>query len=286
MRRQWLRGSLSGLLLLVADANARELNILTSFLPLYCFTANVAGNSAKVEMLLPPNVEPHDYQLAVKDRARIEKADLIILHGLGLDNWLEPALARSKAAVLVVSSAVADQLIVSGGSPTPNPHLWLDPILAIRCVTNIVIKLGELDPQNAGSFQANGSNYIARLRALDQQLGATLEPVRGQSLVTFHDSFPYFARRYGLNVAGVIERVPEVSPSPRYLADLYKVIRKTGARCIFIEPQFRSSIAQMVAEDLDLPIAALNPLESGPANPRGYEVGMEENARTLLQKLK
>jgi zinc/manganese transport system substrate-binding protein len=271
---------------LACGAAARELKVLTSFLPLYCFTANIVGDAGVVEILLPPNVEPHDYQLTVKDRARVDRADSLILNGLGLDSWLETALAGSRKPIptLIVSSAFSNQLIRT--SRQTNPHIWLDPILAIDCVTNILNVITSLDPEKAPIYAKNATAYIERLRALDREIDKELEPVRGRSLVTFHDSFPYFARRYGLKIVGVIEPVPEVSPSPRYMSALYKTIRQSGAHCIFIEPQFRSSIAQMVSEDLNLPMATLNTLEAGAPNARSYEVGMRENARTLRENLR
>src|ERR1043166_8527173 len=131
MHRGRVVGWLVGLFLLLAlSVDARELRLLTSFLPLYCFTANVVGNAATVETLLPSNVEPHDYQLTVKDRARIEGADLVILLGAGLDNWLASSLKGTGRPLLVVSSPISKELIYTGG--TPNPHFWLDPTLAIR----------------------------------------------------------------------------------------------------------------------------------------------------------
>jgi len=271
---------------LACGAAARELKILTSFLPLYCFTANVVGDAGTVEILLPPNVEPHDYQLTVKDRARVDRADLLILNGLGLDSWLKASLAGSRKPIptLIVSSAFSNQLIYTSGQT--NPHIWLDPTLAIDCVSNILNVITSLNPEKATVYAKNAAAYIERLRALDREIEQELGPVRGRGLVTFHDSFPYFARRYGLKIVGVIEPVPEVSPSPRYMSALYKTIRQSRARCIFIEPQFRSSIAQMVSEDLNLPMATLNTLEAGVPNVRSYEVGMRENARTLRQNLR
>jgi len=138
----------------------------------------------------------------------------------------------------------------------------------------------------ASLYATNAARYLDRLQELDREIESEISPIRGKGLVTFHDSFPYFARRYGLNIIGVIEPVPEVSPSPRYLSSLYKAIRRNGARCIFTEPQFRSSIAQMVSEDLNLPMATLNTLESGSPDVRAYEIGMRENARTLHRHLK
>jgi len=95
-----------------------------------------------------------------------------------------------------------------------------------------------------------------------------------------------FARRYGLRVVGVIEEVPDISPSPRTLARLYAKIRETRPKCIFTEPQFPSGLAKTISQDLQVPVAALNTLESGSFTPDSYENGMRENLRVLKEKLR
>src|ERR1051325_5920363 len=84
-----------GLALFPGSAGASKLKVLTSFLPVYCFTANVAGDLAEVENLLPANVEPHDYQFSRKDLQKLTRADLIVLNGLGLETWLQQAVRNS-----------------------------------------------------------------------------------------------------------------------------------------------------------------------------------------------
>jgi len=275
---------LAGLTLAQSLTQAKEPSVLASFLPLYCFTVNVAGSAAHVDPLLPPNSSPHDFQLTVKTRKRIEAADLVILSGLGLDAWVEPALAKEKQRLVRVSAGLSNELIRSSGAV--NPHIWLDPILAIHSVTNIVQALVTLDPSHAEVYQRNASDYIARLRALDQELRDGLMPFKDQSIVTFHDSFSYFARRYGLRVVGVIEEVADVAPSARTLARLYTKIRETKPKCIFTEPQFPSGLAKTISYDLHVPVAALNTLESGAFTPDAYERGMRQNLRTLQENLK
>src|SRR6266481_5988258 len=96
-------GMLAGFSLASSLAQAKEVKVLASFLPLYCFAVNVAGDAARVDGLLPPNTSPHDFQLSVKTRQRIEAADLVVLNGLGLDSWVEPALAKERQRLMWVS---------------------------------------------------------------------------------------------------------------------------------------------------------------------------------------
>ncbi|SRR5713101_5863183 len=275
---------IAGAAFLTSAAEAKELKVLTSFLPLYCFTANVAADAAQVEALLPPNTSPHDFQLTVKTRKRIEAADVVILNGLGLDSWVEPALTKDNQRLVRASAGLSNELIQVSGAI--NPHIWLDPTLAMHCVTNIAAALADVDASHAETYRQNASRYIARLQALDHELRDGLLPFKDQPIVTFHDSFSYFARRYGLRVVGVIEEVPDVAPSPRALSRLYAKIRETKPKCIFAEPQFPSGLAQTISQDLHVPVAALNTLESGAFTPDAYEKGMRQNLKVLREKLK
>src|SRR6266850_2266037 len=164
MKRVLSLVTVAALGLICTAVSAGELKVLTSFLPLYCFAANVAGDAARVDCLLSANANPHDYQLSVKDRARVEAADLVIINGLGIDNWVHSVLrgAGANKRVIDASASLSNQLIRHSG--VPNPHIWLDPVLAIQCVTNISTALAELDPEHSAIFRENSSRYVMRLR--------------------------------------------------------------------------------------------------------------------------
>lgn len=274
------------LLIFLGPARGKELTLLTLFAPLYCFSANLVRDRDQVDALLSGNTSPHDYHLSVRDRQKVDSADLIVVNGLGLDDWITPILNRSRKEdqVVIASAGLAHELIFAHGKP--NPHIWLDPILAIHCVSNISEALIRSDPVHASSYRQNSSNYVGRLLALDGEIRAALSPFHNAQIVTFHDSFRYFARRYGLTVAGIIEEVPDVSPSARQLARLYQTIRKEKPKCIFTEPQFPSRLAEQMAKDLGVSIASLDTLETGRLNAEAYERGMRANLRVLQEKLK
>jgi len=286
MKRVFGVATVVAFVLICNGVGAREVRVITSFLPLYCFASNVAGTAARVDCLLSANVNPHDYQLSVKDRARVEAADLVVLNGLGLDNWVHSVLrgASANKRIVTVSDGLSNELIRHSG--VPNPHIWLDPLMAIYCVTNIAAALAEVDPEHAAMFAENGSRYMVRLQQLDAQLREELQLFRDRPIVTFHDSFPYFARRYALNIVGVIEEVPDVAPSARQRSRLYATIREKKPRCIFAEAQFSSRLAEQIGEDLHVDVAMLNTLETGLLKPERYEELMRENLRTLEAKLK
>ncbi|HEY1172002.1 MAG TPA: metal ABC transporter substrate-binding protein [Verrucomicrobiae bacterium] len=286
-----------------ASHAAEKLKVLTSFLPVYCFAANVAGEHAAVENFLPPGAGPHDYQFTPRDIRKLTDADVILISGLNMEGWLNKAIESSGskkagkvselAAGLKKEQLIRDEHGISLGgkddhdhSHGPNPHIWLDPQLAIHCVKNVEAALSKADPKNAANYAVNAKAYIARLEKLDADIAAMLTPVKGSAFVTFHNAFPYMVKRYGLKLAGVVEEVPEVQPSPRYLSKLLEVMRKSKTKVLFAEPQFPKKIAERIAADSGVPLGTLDTLETGDFKPGTYEEGMRRNAGTLQRYLK
>ncbi len=284
-----------------------RLQVVTSVAPLYCWAVNVAGDRADVASLLPPNVGPHDFQFRPKDIRRVERANVVFLNGLGLESWFSRVFQNRKVPVRIVEAAAGlstpqlihgvPELEIAGhdgdhdhghdhGAGAPNPHLWLDPILACHAVSNLVAALGELDRPNAAYFAERGQAYVTRLKALDEELRRGIGALKSRDIVTFHDAFPYFCRRYELHLVGVIEEVPGTSPSPRYLAELSAAIRRDKVSALFVEPQFDVKLARQLAKDLSIGVATLDTLETGRLTPGAYEEGMRANLRALQNALR
>jgi zinc/manganese transport system substrate-binding protein len=282
-----------------AQPQPKKLRIVTTIFPIYCFATGVIGSEGEVQNLLPPNVGPHDYQLSPSDLRKIKEADVIILNGLALDDWVTKAIDRNrKQRVIVLGELLKkEDLIVSSTDldmdgkhkhghehqhGPANPHIWLNPRLAMQCVSNIVGAIGPVNP----AYAKNAAVYLARLKQLDADLETQLTPVREKAFVTQHDAFPYFVARYKLKQVGILEPTPDVSPSPRFLADLLKVIREKKVQVIFNDPRSSPRLAKQVARDAKIRTAELDTLESGKLDPTGYETGMRRNAAILVRELK
>lgn len=288
-----------------ARAETGRKRIVTTIRPIYSFAASVAGDLAEVENLLPAGVGPHDFQFSPQDMRKLGRADVVIVNGLGLESWLDRALKNSRAGrpvqVVEVTRGLDPKILLSGyecaahdhgaeghghHGESVNPHVWLDPRLAMHAVSNIVAALQGLDPGHAAGYAANGAAYLAVLGRLDQDLARQLEGLRAVPFVTHHDAFPYFIRRYGLNQAGVVELVPDVEPTPQHLKSLYQKVRTSGARAVFTEPRSPTRLVRQMARDLQLKVGVLDPLESGPLAPGSYEQGMRANLKALQEHLK
>jgi zinc/manganese transport system substrate-binding protein len=279
-----------------------KLRVVTSFLPVYCFTVNVTGDLAEVNNLLQSGVDPHDFQFSPREMKKLAAADMVVVNGLQLEPWLDKVAQFSEKPKLIVEAAAGlkselimgvTELDTQNGNRTsseeaglPNPHIWLDPKLAAHAVTNILQALQKADPANAAGYARNAARYLERLEKLDQELHAGLMPLKGEAMVTFHDAFPYFARRYELKIVGVIEKVADVQPSPKYLTALGRVIQRDKVKVIFTDRQYSSRLAEQLGRDYHVPVAELDTLETGDFKPESYEAGMKNNLRVLEKWLK
>jgi len=283
-------------------AESPGLKIVTSVLPARCLAANIAGSLAEVDSIVPAGSDPHDFAFSHKDLKRLNDADLIILVGLELEGWLTKPLKAGGPALASKIIYLGEPLgpsLIRGSTPLIhssseshshdsglNPHFWLDPVLMQQAVTNLTQVLIRKQPANREVFLRNSSAYLEKLALLDADLRKMLLPVKKIPFITLHDAFPYFARRYDLQLAGVVEELPDVKPSPKYLGDLYKVVRKFQVRAIFREPHMSSRLVEQIAADLKLKVGSLDPLESGDFAVDAYENGMRKNAETLFRVLK
>lgn len=290
-----------------------KIKVLASFLPAYCFAVNVAMDLAEVENLLPQASSPHDFQLSPRELRKLQAARLLVVNGLGLETWLPRTLeslgTKPRPAIVQLAAGLDRQLIylpspmktgTEGSFPTAdglsasgqsrqgaaNPHIWLDPVLAAHAVTNILRALQDADPANADAYARNAGVYVAKLARLDSQFRRAAEALSAHAFVTLHDAFPYLVRRYGLNLAGVIEPIPGVEPSARYFGRLLQAARQNKVGVVFSEIGEPSRLAGQLAADTGARTALLDTLETGPLKPEAYEQGMRSNLSIFQEQLR
>jgi zinc transport system substrate-binding protein len=265
---------------------AGGLQVVTSFYPVYVTTLNVTTGVPGVEVsnLTSPHLGClHDYQLTTGDVRQLSEADLLLANGAGMEPFLDK-VARQSPGLRVVE--------VSEGIPLMdgNSHVWVSFDGARRQTDNIVAALAASAPEHAEAFRANGEAYKAQLAALEERMRAALAPFAGTPIVTFHEAFPYFARDFRLEIAGVIEREPGTEPSARELADTVKLVRARGVKALFAEPQFPDRSAQVIAAETGAKVYQLDPVVTGPSEPeaaRGaWLAAMEKNLAVLQDALR
>lgn len=297
------------LLLLCAGAAsaATPLRVAVTIHPWADLLRQLGGNALEVTQLLPPGVSPHDFDPRARDVLRIAQADLLVYNGgPGLDEWVLPLLsaAGGSAETVAVLDLVDFEPAASHGhdhghQPGPhhnhdehgpeggwiNPHIWLDPLIAADALNELALVLARLAPEHGELFGREAVRLEAELRQLDAELAEILRPLEGAVFVPFHDAWPYFARRYGLDLKLEIEPVPGREPGPAWLLEALLLIRESGARAIFGERQLPLRPAQVLAEEAGLPLFVLDPEGGGRGGEETYQELLRHNARVLLEAL-
>ena len=283
------------------------LRIVTSFLPIQSHTAAVAGSGAIVEQLLDKESGPHDFQLTPGTVRKLADADLFIINGAGMEDWLDEIVSQSGNSELkVVDTSVGINLV---GNPLEieiaieadgdshghhhghahcnhegmNPHIWLDPVIAQQQVAVILRALQAADPERAEVFEANAAAYTEQLAALDAEFRARLDPLPNKNFVTFHEAFPYLAQRYGLNYVGAIAEFPERDPTPGELAALVDQIKQLEVGVLFAEQDYAPSLLQRVAAQTWARTSQLDTLEVGLGDADAYLTRMRANLDALTR---
>ncbi|HET7028540.1 MAG TPA: metal ABC transporter substrate-binding protein [Candidatus Limnocylindrales bacterium] len=221
----------------------------------------VAGDAVTVESLVPANGDVHTFSPSPSAARLLSQAGLVVMNGLGLDDWLESTVSDigTAASVLKLGADLPAEDYIAGDAGAPvNPHLWLDVTLAATYANRIVDALARVDPDRATAYRANGQAYVARLRTLDgwvRDQVATI-PEANRRFVSFHDAFPYFARRYGLQIVGVAVQAPGQDPSAAETAQLVDAIRRAGVKAIFSEAQFPPRLVDQLAAETGASVVA------------------------------
>ena len=238
---------------LVSPGFAQDrIQVVTTTTDLRSLTEAVGGERVAAVSLVPPNMDAEEYQPKPQDVLRLKHAHLFVRVGLDYDLWIDrllaqagrPEISRGGPHYVDASFAIA-VLELRGMSVGPsdghahgsgNPHYWLDPKNAEIITANILEALARIDPANAATYEANRRAFLARLNTKLAEWEAKLDPLKAMPIVAYHNSWPYFARRFRLDFVGFIETKPGVPPSPSHLAGIVQTIRARGVRIVVREP--------------------------------------------------
>jgi ABC-type Zn uptake system ZnuABC Zn-binding protein ZnuA len=270
--------------------------VAASIFPVYDVVRRVAGDRVVVELVLPPGQTDHGFEPRPRDPVRLAGVELGFVVGLGLDPWAGRTLAAATddRVVMVELGPRLDPRPRCGEEALDRddhahgplePHVFLDPERMARAAGFVAIALAERDPAGREGYEARASIVAASLRALDQELRERSSRWRGDAIVTFHGSFDYFAERYGLTVAAVVEPVPGREPTPRGMARLLAIARDRSVVALFSEPQLDPRPARLLAAEAGLPLYELDSLGGGPGA-QSLEELLRKNASVLDEALR
>jgi len=230
-----------------------RIQVVTTTTDLRSLTEAVGGERVAATNFVPANLDAEEYQPKPQDVLHLRSARMLVRVGLDYDLWIDrllaqagmPQISRGGPGYVDASFAIA-VLELRGMSVGPgdghahgsgNPHYWLDPKNAEIITGTILEALARIDPANTASYEANRSAFLDRLRAKLTDWEAALAPLKAMPIVAYHNSWPYFARRFRLDLVGIVETKPGVPPSPARLLGIVQTMRASGVRIVVREPR-------------------------------------------------
>jgi len=246
---------LGGMLLAAPAAQAKKLYVVTATTDMAALAQEVGGDKVEVESIAKGYQDPHFVEAKPSFLLKLRRADLLILVGLDLEiGWLPPLITQSgNPKVQVGASGYLDasqfaeilekptgQVTRAMGDvhPLGNPHYWLDPENGRRVAQGIADKLAQMDPGDAAYFQQRFADFSRRLTEAEKRWDAEMAPYRGRKVVTYHKSWPNFAKHFDLDVAGYIEPRPGIPPSPGHTLELIQQMKRDNVKVVLVEPYF------------------------------------------------
>jgi len=283
-----------------ASAHAEKIRVVVTMGTLADFAGQIMGDDVDIHVIAKPGRDIHFIQPTPKDVLKVKKADVLIHGGLDLEAWRQPLLnaaanARflgdSKNAIDVSEGIplleVPDSLSRIGGDihVHGNPHYWTDPENAMQMAQNMADGLARIYPQSAERYQSNARELLSKIAQAQVRWNQTLLPYRGAEIVTYHKSWPYFAKRFGFQIAGYIEPKPGIPPTAKHLQELVRSMETKKVRLVIKETYNEKRAAEKVAREAGVPLITLLQF-AGEEKTAGYIEMMDENVKRIVKALK
>ncbi len=249
------------------------LRVVATTTDLAALAAAMGGELVSVESIVPPATDPEAFEPRATDADKVRRAAVLVRVGLGYDYWLDALVDRigdkrlMRGGVAYVDAStgiplleIRGQSVVNEGGHAhgaANPHYWLDPENALIVTAGIADALIRVAPEQRERILANRERFLAELKTRRQRWSEVLAPFTGVKLIAYHNSWPYFARRFRLDIVDFVEPKPGVAPSPAHLARLIAAGRSARVRAILHEPYEPEEASRLVARKLDLPLVRL-----------------------------
>jgi ABC-type Zn uptake system ZnuABC Zn-binding protein ZnuA len=275
---------------ITSTPDTERLNVVTSVSPITNLVRNVGGDRIDLTGLVPEGVNSHTFELVPSDVIKVNNANLVIIVGLGLETHVENVAeqAHDQNPLLQIlklgdNTIRPSQWIFDFSFPKengdPNPHLWLNVAYAMKFANLTRDKLIEIDPQNARYYLDNTDRYISLLKKLDNGIMQAVQtvPPENRKLVTYHDSWAYFAPRYNMTVIGAVQPSDFGEPTPREVARIIDQIRFEKVPAIFASEVFPTQVIDQIAKEGNVRIVETlsdDDLPGNPGDPEHTYVGM------------
>lgn len=241
-------------------ALAGQPKVIASIKPVQGLVWAVMGERVQPELLLEPTISPHAFTLKPSQADMLQSADVVFWMGPELETALEgplSALGANAKVVPLLSTPGLDVLHIEGAL---DPHVWLSVDNTLKMIEYIRQVLSDIEPDNAAIYAKNAKSASQKLNLLKRKAGEMVASVKDTPYMVQHDAFGYLARDLGLNQIGHLQTIPGREPGAKHVAKVRELIKSKGVKCLFVEPQFTSALADSLAKDLGVFIGEIDPM--------------------------
>lgn len=278
----------------------KKLTVVTTVAPITSMVENVGGDRIYLTGIIPEGMNSHTFEPVPSDIKILTRAELLIVNGLDLElptlNLARANMKKGAALLPLGDKTITEKEYVYDFSfpkdrGHPNPHLWLNPQHAMRYTALIRDELVRFDPTNKSTYEVNADAFLKKLEMLDRAIEESVKtiPERNRRLLTYHDSWPYFARRYGFQIIGAVQPSDFSDPSPREVKRLIDQIRQEKVPAVFGSEVFPSPVLEQIARESKTSyIDKLrdDELPGRPGDPQHSYIGMMiENLTVMFEAL-
>jgi zinc transport system substrate-binding protein len=274
---------------------ADTLKIGVTLHPYYSWTANIVGNlpGYEVRALLPGDIDAGDYQPRPQDIKRLADLDVVIVNGIGHDDFIFPMLKASgntRATIVRVNAEtpmIRALRLGSGqaGANAVNSHTFISFSNAIQQTYAIQRALARLRPQDAPALQQNAAEYARRLRTIKARAASQLADAKVTRVVTVHDGYGYLLQEFGLEVGGVVQPSHGLTPSAGELRDMVALVKREKITVVFSEATFPEPLLKVLRDEAGVSVYIISHIASGPFTADKFEREMQQNVDTMIRAL-
>nr|WP_243120286.1 metal ABC transporter substrate-binding protein [Caloramator sp. E03] len=272
---------------------SNKLNVYTSFYAMYDFTSKIGGDKINIKNLVPSGIEPHDYEPSPSDIASLEKADILIYNGAGMEGWIDKVLdSLNNKNLVIVETSKGLKLIENTDIDEDlkyDPHVWLNPQNAKKQMEIIKDALVSKDPQNKEYYEKNYAENAKKIDKLDKEYKDAVSKFKTKDIVVSHCAFGYLCDAYNLNQIAIEGLLADSEPTPSKMAQIVKFAKENNVKYIFFEELISPKVAQTIAREVNAKTAVLNPFEGLKDEDikagKDYFSVMRENLKVLKEAL-
>ena len=282
---------------MVETKRDEKLNITTSFYPMYVAVLNITDGVEDIEVTnLTKGTTSclHEYSLTTEEMVSLVDSDILVINGAGMEGFLSNVISNYSNLEIIDSSKGIELIEMEchhnhnheGEEEEYNSHIFVSIANYIKQIENITEELVKIDKTNADKYLNNSREYIQELEELKKSVQEVVSKIENKNIVTFHESFDYFAKEFGLNVIAKVEKEHGEAASASEIVSIVKEIKEHNVKCIFVETGYNAGIANTVAKEAGIKVYELNPVTSGKNDKTEYINIMKENLEVIKQALK